>query len=76
MKKCRLHLASKMCLLSAYNPLFSHHVVFYLTNVNVNTLLTLFYGFYNSCEESMSFGEVSSSSGCLGWATLFYCGTP
>ena len=21
-------------------------------------------------------GEVSSSSGCLGWATLFYCGTP
>ena len=22
------------------------------------------------------FGEVSSSSGCLGWAMLFYCGTP
>ena len=22
------------------------------------------------------FGEVSSSSGCLGWGTLFYCGTP
>ena len=22
------------------------------------------------------FGEVSSSSGCLGWDTLFYCGTP
>ena len=22
------------------------------------------------------FGEVPSSSGCLGWATLFYCGTP
>ena len=22
------------------------------------------------------FGEVSSSSVCLGWATLFYCGTP
>ena len=22
------------------------------------------------------FGEVSSSSGCLGWATLFYCGIP
>ena len=22
------------------------------------------------------FGEVSSSSGCLGWATLFYCVTP
>ena len=22
------------------------------------------------------FGQVSSSSGCLGWATLFYCGTP
>ena len=22
------------------------------------------------------FGEISSSSGCLGWATLFYCGTP
>ena len=24
----------------------------------------------------VSVGEVSSSSGCLGWATLFYCGTP
>ena len=22
------------------------------------------------------FEEVSSSSGCLGWAALFYCGTP
>ena len=22
------------------------------------------------------FGEVSSSSGYLGWAALFYCGTP
>ena len=22
------------------------------------------------------FGEVSFSSGCLGWATIFYCGTP
>ena len=22
------------------------------------------------------FVEVSFSSGCLGWATLFYCGTP
>ena len=22
------------------------------------------------------FGEVSSSSGCFGWATLFHCGTP
>ena len=22
------------------------------------------------------FGEVSSSSGCFGWATLFYCCTP
>ena len=22
------------------------------------------------------FEEVLSSSGCLGWATLFYCGTP
>ena len=22
------------------------------------------------------FGEFSSSSGCLGWAKLFYCGTP
>ena len=22
------------------------------------------------------FVEVFSSSGCLGWATLFYCGTP
>ena len=25
---------------------------------------------------NLSAGEVSSSSGCLGWATLFYCGTP
>ena len=26
---------------------------------------------------AVSVGEVSSSSGCLGWATLFfYCGTP
>ena len=24
----------------------------------------------------VSVGEVSSFSGCLGWATLFYCGTP
>ena len=24
----------------------------------------------------VSVGEVSSSSGCLGWSTLFYCGTP
>ena len=24
----------------------------------------------------VSVGEVSSSSGCLGWTTLFYCGTP
>ena len=23
----------------------------------------------------VSVGEVSSSSGCLGWAPLFYCGT-
>ena len=22
------------------------------------------------------YGEVSSSSGCLGWAALFYCATP
>ena len=22
------------------------------------------------------FGEISSSSGCFGWAALFYCGTP
>ena len=24
----------------------------------------------------VSIGEVCSSSGCLGWATLFYCDTP
>ena len=29
-----------------------------------------------TCNYVVSFGEVSSSSGCLGWATLFYCGTP
>ena len=27
-------------------------------------------------ENMFLFGEVSSSSGCLRWATLFYCGTP
>ena len=26
--------------------------------------------------KSSDFGEVSSTSGCLEWATLFYCGTP
>ena len=25
---------------------------------------------------SSFFGEVSSFSGCMGWAVLFYCGTP
>ena len=29
-----------------------------------------------TCNYLVSVGEVSSSSGCLGWATLFYCGTP
>ena len=29
-----------------------------------------------TCIMWFMFGEVSSSSGCLGWATLFYCGTP
>ena len=29
-----------------------------------------------SADVYLLFGEVSSSSGCLGWATLFYCGTP
>ena len=29
-----------------------------------------------TCNYVVLFGEVSSSSGCLGWATLFYCGTP
>ena len=29
-----------------------------------------------TCDYLVSVGEVSSSSGCLGWATLFYCGTP
>ena len=28
-----------------------------------------------TCNYVVSVGEVSSSSGCLGWATLFYCGT-
>ena len=37
------------------------------------------YHFYLGCLPVIMwflFGEVSSSSGCLGWATLFYCGTP
>ena len=29
-----------------------------------------------TCNYVVSVGEVSSSSGCLGWAALFYCGTP
>ena len=29
-----------------------------------------------TCNYVVSVGEVSSSSVCLGWATLFYCGTP
>ena len=29
-----------------------------------------------TCNYVVSVGEVSSSSWCLGWATLFYCGTP
>ena len=28
-----------------------------------------------TCNYVVSVGEVSSSSGCLGWATLFYCDT-
>ena len=27
------------------------------------------------CNYVVSVGEVSSSSGCLGWATIFYCST-
>ena len=29
-----------------------------------------------TCNYVVSVGDVSSSSGCLGWATVFYCGTP
>ena len=29
-----------------------------------------------ACGCVVSVGRVSSSFGCLGWATLFYCGTP
>ena len=29
-----------------------------------------------TCNYVVSVGEVSHSSGCLGWASLFYCGTP
>ena len=29
-----------------------------------------------TCYYLVSVGEVSSSYGSLGWATLFYCGTP
>ena len=29
-----------------------------------------------TCNYVVSVGEVSTSSGCFGWATLFYCGTP
>ena len=28
-----------------------------------------------TCNYVVSVGEVSFSSGCLGWATLFYCGS-
>ena len=29
-----------------------------------------------ACDYVVSVGEVSSSSGCLRWAVVFYCGTP
>ena len=29
-----------------------------------------------TCYYVISVGEVSSSSGCFGWNSLFYCGTP
>ena len=29
-----------------------------------------------NCNYVVSVGEVFSSSGCVEWATLFYCGTP
>ena len=29
-----------------------------------------------TCNYVVSFGEVSSPSRCLGWATLYYCDTP
>ena len=29
-----------------------------------------------TCNYVVSVGAVSSSSGCLEWATLLYCGTP
>ena len=29
-----------------------------------------------TCIYVVSVGYASSSSGCLGWAKLFYCGTP
>ena len=38
---------------------------------HLKQLLNLFLSVY-----VVSFGEVSSSSGRLGWATLFYCGFP
>ena len=34
------------------------------------------YEYLHKADHDILFGEVSSSSGCLGWATLFYCGTP
>ena len=39
------------------------------------------YALYNGLAYFLSYwylphGEVSSFSGCLGWATLFYCRTP
>ena len=36
----------------------------------------LLFTLINHCNYFVSVGEVSSSSGSLGWATLFYCGTP
>ena len=36
-------------------------------------LISLLYMF--TCNYVVSVEEVSSSSVCLGWATLFYCGT-
>ena len=46
-----------------------------VTSVGKERERELIYLLLFTCNYVVSVGEVSSSSGCLGWATLFYCGT-
>ena len=63
-------LQEQMCMTSCVRETLDN-----VTSANVSTLQIEQNGNEALFGEAL-FGEVSSSSGCLGWATLFYCGTP